>query len=235
MKPILVVSATRHKRAMTKIYQSVGQLSGKSKTSELKLDIVENNTTGLPKLYNSYLNSNTLKKHDIVLFVHDDVYIDDLKLKGKLYNNLSQMYDIVGVAGCIKPTIRKPVLWHLLSSPEDRRGFVHHEKQIAQEQYATYVTPFGYTPSRVALIDGLFMAVNLKKVLHAGWSFNDQFDFHHYDIAACMDANKLKLKIGVAPIHVIHSSPGLTDMNDIAWNKSQDKFIQLYTNNVNIN
>ena len=145
------------------------------------------------------------------------------------------MYDIVGVAGCIKPTIRKPVLWHLLSSPEDRRGFVHHEKQVAQEQYATFVTSFGYTPSRVALIDGLFMAVNLKKVLHAGWSFNEQFDFHHYDIAACVDANRLKLKVGVSPIHVIHSSHGLTDINDIAWSKSQDKFIKLYTNNVNVN
>lgn len=229
MKPILVVSATRHKKDTTKIYQSLGYMSATNKNAELKLEITENNTEGLPTVYNRYLTKSVLKKHDIVLFVHDDVYVDDLRLKGKLYNNLNEMYDIVGLAGCIKPVIKKPVLWHVMSHRDNLRGFVHHEQKIADDQIATRVTSFGYTPCRVAIVDGLFMAVNLKRVLQTDWKFNEEFNFHHYDIAACLDANKYKLKIGVAPIHVIHSSPGLLDIRDVSWSQSQDKFIQLYT------
>lgn len=229
MKPILVVSATRNKKLDTKIYQSVAGISANHSAAELRLNIVENNKQGLPAVYNRFLDKKYLKKHDIVLFVHDDVFIDDLKLKGKLYNNLTQMYDIVGLAGCIKPVIKKPALWHVMSQRENLRGFVHHEKQITQDQIATQVTSFGYTPCRVTIIDGLFMAVNLKQVISSGWKFNEQFDFHHYDIAACLDANKLKLKVGVAPIHVIHESPGLMNMNDIKWLQSQDKLLDLYT------
>tara|TARA_B100001093_G_scaffold519630_1_gene609555 strand:+ start:322 stop:1011 length:690 start_codon:yes stop_codon:yes gene_type:complete len=229
MKPILVVSATRNKKFDTKIYQSVGGISANHSAAELKLNIVENNKEGLPTVYNRFLDKKYLKKHDIILFVHDDVFIDDLKLKGKLYNNLNQMYDIVGLAGCVKPVIKKPVLWHVMSHRDNLRGFVHHEMQITEDQIATRVTSFGYTPCRVVIIDGLFMAVNLKRVISSGWKFNEQFDFHHYDIAACLDANKLKLKVGVAPIHVIHGSPGLMDMNDTKWLQSQDKFLDLYT------
>lgn len=229
MKPILVVSATRNKKFDTKIYQSVGGISANHSAAELKLNIVENNREGLPTVYNRFLDKKYLKKHDIILFVHDDVFIDDLKLKGKLYNNLNQMYDMVGLAGCIRPVIKKPVLWHVMTQRENLRGFVHHEKQITQDQIATQVTSFGYTPCRVAIIDGLFMAVNLKRVISSGWKFNEQFDFHHYDIAACLDANKLKLKVGVAPIHVIHGSRGLMNINDTKWLQSQDKFLDLYT------
>lgn len=229
MKPILVVSATRHKRAHTKIYQSLHALSGNSKNAELKLDIIENNTQGLPAIYNKYLNRKTLSKHDIILFVHDDVYIDDLKLRGKLYNNLREMYDIVGVVGCVNPVVSPPVLWHLMSDPDDRRGVVYHEKQIDEDQISIYASPFGYTPSRVAIVDGLFMAVNLKKVLSAQWKFDEQFNFHHYDIAGCLSANKKRLKIGVAPIHVIHSSKGITSVDDVDWAESQQKFLNIYS------
>ena len=229
MKPILIISATRHKKSHTKIYQSLNMLSSDNKNAELKLEIIENNTHGLPTVYNKYINRKTLNKHDIVLFVHDDVYIDDLKLKGKLYNNLREMYDIVGVAGCIKPIIKAPVLWHLMSHPDDQRGVVFHEKQIAEDQIATYASSFGHTPSRVAIIDGMFMAINLKRVLSTQWRFDEQFDFNHYDIAGCLTANKEKLKIGVAPIHTIHSSKGLTSIDDVSWVESQQKFLDTYT------
>lgn len=202
--------------------------------SEIRLDVIEQNAQGLPRVYNSYLTQHTLKKHDIVLFVHDDVYIDDLKLKGKLYSN-TQAFDIVGLAGCIKPTIKPPVLWHLMAERKNLRGSVAHPVKIADEQYAVMTTTFGYTPSRVAIIDGLFMAVNLKSVLQTGWKFNENFDFHHYDIASCLDANKLKLKIGVAPIHVIHDSPGLMSTDDLSWSRSQNKFLEIYGTKNNIN
>lgn len=223
MKPILIVSCTRGTKTATKIHNSMNMLS----KSEVKLEIIEQNTRGLPEVYNEYISEKIAKKHDIVLFVHDDVYIDDLKLRGKLYNNINA-FDIVGLAGCVKPKIKQPVLWHLMAERNNLRGCVAHPINISDSEYAVVNTTFGYTPSRVAIIDGLFMAINLKTVLKSGWRFNENFHFHHYDIASCLDANKLKLKIGVAPIHVIHDSPGLLNTNDLSWSRSQQTFLKLY-------
>lgn len=225
MKPILVVSCTKHKKATTRLYKSLSFLAN---PKELKLVIVENNTDGLPSVYNKYINQKTLKKHDIVLFVHDDVYIDDLKLRGKLYANLNSNYDIVGLAGCVKPRIKKPVLWHQMADRQHHRGYVMHDVRVGDDEYAVHCSSFGHTPSRVAIIDGLFIAINLKQILKSEWKFNEAYEFHHYDIASCIDANRKQLRIGVAPINVIHSSTGLQSLDDISWNKSQDMFIKQY-------
>jgi hypothetical protein len=90
------------------------------------------------------------------------------------------------------------------------------------------MTAFGPTPSRVALIDGLFMAIHLPSILDKGWRFNENYTFHHYDLASCIDANRKGLKIGVYPIHVIHQSPGLLSMEDKLWKDSNQKFLQEY-------
>ena len=78
------------------------------------------------------------------------------------------------------------------------------------------------------MIDGLFMAVNVKTALKTGWQFNDNFSFHHYDLASCIDANKLSLRIGVIPINVIHVSKGLSNVNDPMFQRSQDVFMKMY-------
>lgn len=223
MKKILVVSCTqrsRQEQKQLKIYESAKLLKG-----EVKLKIHYNNTRSLSSVYNEYINSRTLRDHDIALFVHDDVYIDDLKLRGKLYSAAS-MFDIIGLAGCDKPVVKKPVLWHLMSDRSNWRGFVAHPVQSNDDMLS--VTSFGPTPSRVCIIDGLFMAVNLRSVIDADWKFNENFSFHHYDISSCLDANKKRLKIGVTPIHVIHDSPGLLSTEDPLWRASEEKFLELY-------
>lgn len=223
MKPILIVSCTRGHKRDTKIFKSMNILQ----PGDVKLYIHENNKAGLPEVYNTHLTKKTLKKHDIVLFVHDDVYVDDLKIRGKLYNNI-QAFDIVGLAGCVKPKISRPVLWHLMTSRDNLRGSVCHPHKVSDDEYAVMNTSFGYTPSRVTIMDGLFMAVNLKAVLAAEWKFNENFKHHHYDIASCLDANKKSLRLGVAPIHTIHDSQGLKSINDTNWAKSQDQFMDIY-------
>ena len=75
---------------------------------EIDLRIHFENNKGLPEVYNQYINSKTAKKYDIVIFLHDDVYVDDLKVRGKLYQAIQQ-YDIVGLAGCLSPTIKSPM------------------------------------------------------------------------------------------------------------------------------
>jgi hypothetical protein len=91
------------------------------------------------------------------------------------------------------------------------------------------VTNFGPTPARVAILDGLFLSVKTKSVKETGWKFNENYKFHHYDIASCIDANKKKLKLGVAPIWVMHNSPGLLSFEDKNFNASQEKFLKEYS------
>lgn len=225
MKKILVVSCSavdKSRGPNLMIKKSLDLLR-----HEVDLKIHYENTTGLPEIYNQYINVKTLKKHDIVLFVHDDVYIDDLKLRGKLYNAIKD-YDIIGLAGCLSPVIKTPALWHLMADRKNLRGFVAH---VNKEDISTiHMTSFGITPSRVALVDGLFMAVNLKKALAADWKFDEDFKFHHYDISSCLSANQKKLKIGVIPVSVIHASPGLQSISDPDFTESQKIFLKKYHN-----
>lgn len=223
MKKILVVSCTaRRERDKNdlKISQSL-----KFMQDEVKVKIHFENKDSLSKIYNQYITTKVSQKHDIVLFVHDDVYIDDYKLRGKLYACL-QEYDIIGLAGCLDPKIKSPALWHLMSDRENWRGYVAHE--VPQVPGTVYMTSFGVTPSRVAIADGLFLAVNVKKALQHEWKFNEDYRFHHYDIASCIDANKKKLKIGVTNINVIHDSGGLSNSNDPEFIESEKKFLQSY-------
>ena len=223
MKKILVVSCTQRsqeEKQDLKIFDSLRLLK-----NEIKVKIHFNNKEPLPVIYNQYLTKNTLKNHDIVVFAHDDLYVDDLKIKGKL-DLASNGLDIIGLAGCLNPKIKKPALWHLMSDQKDWRGYVAH---TTVKEGVINMASFGPTPSRTAVVDGLFIGVNLKSVLAANWKFNENFSFHHYDVASCIDANKLKLKVGVIPINVVHDSAGLKDYNEKSYQESEKKFLQLYS------
>ena len=223
MKKILVVTCTRRtreERDRILIHQSLSGLN-----CDITLKIHYENEDPLPVIYNQYINKKYKKKHDIVLFVHDDVYIDDLKLRGKLYGGMKQ-FDIIGLAGCLSPRIKAPALWHQMSEKSNWRGIVNHP--YMDDVNVIQSTSFGPTPSRVAILDGLFIAVSLDKALKSGWKFNENFKFHHYDISSSLDANAKSLKLGVIPINVIHASKGLSNYHDISYQESQTKFLELY-------
>ena len=179
------------------------------------------NNKGLTKLYNRFISESF--KHKKVIFVHDDVLIEDLFLEEKL-NIAFQKYDIVGLAGSKKCDLKKTPAWHLMSDKEDFCGEVAHS-----HEGKVWTTVFGPTESRVLIMDGLFIAVNVERLLETKTTFDENFDFHHYDISFCLNANKNKLKMGVTPIKVVHFGLG-DSMTTIEWRKSADKFIKLYRN-----
>lgn len=233
IKPILIVSCTKGKKESTILYNSLNRFNKNTKPAngfilKYKLDIIENNTTSLSEIYNKYLSEQNRSKHDIILFIHDDVYIDDLEIFTKLYTYIFEYkYDIVGVAGGTDIHIKKPALWHLMS--KNRYGYISHPTgDSISEPNLRSVTSFGPTPKRCLIIDGVFIGVNLDRALKTGWKFNTSFKFHHYDISSCLDANKLKMKIGVAPINILHSSPGLKDYWDKSYQESEIKFLNQY-------
>jgi hypothetical protein len=190
-----------------------------------ELDIVWENFEGLPEIYNRKLFQYAGSPVEYLIFLHDDVYIDDMKLPDKLFTAHERLgYDVVGVAGAVKVNVAYPSLWHLMSEAPSRRGFVHHFTQDGK----VHCTSFGPTPDRVAVVDGLFIAVHLPSVQSKGWKFNEEFMFHHYDLACSLDAVALGLNVGVYPIHLIHESPGLNSLSDQSWVESDKRFLAKY-------
>ena len=190
------------------------------------LDITWENSDGMPTVYNRKIQQYKDTGVEFLVCVHDDVYIDDLKLYEKLkMANTKLGYNIIGLAGGLNPRLTNPALWHIMTDKHQQRGEVAHP---AGDSNQTMTTAFGPTPSRVAVIDGLFMAIHLPSVTKTDWKFNENYMFHHYDIASSIDANRKNLRIGVYPIHVIHSSPGLLSLHDKMWSDSNEKFLKEY-------
>tara|TARA_B110000495_G_scaffold73649_1_gene63024 strand:+ start:2161 stop:2862 length:702 start_codon:yes stop_codon:yes gene_type:complete len=225
LKPLLIVSATQQDSSKdTRIFSCQSALS-----SQAKFKVVTKNKKGLSQVYNECITKKNEDKHDIVVFCHDDLYIDDSKIRGKLYKSMFvDGYDIVGLAGASTCKIDhdEASLWHHMSDRSSWTGTVFHPygKDTTQIMSTTY----GPTPQRCLLLDGVFLAINIKKIRLAKWKFNTDFMFHHYDLAGCIDANSKKLKLGTCMIHAVHDSPGLTSTDDPEWQISHKKFLAQY-------
>lgn len=184
-----------------------------------KSKIFYENKKGLPELYNIFITENNKEKR--IIFVHDDVLIEDLFIEEKL-DVAFEKFDIVGLAGSKKCDLSKPPAWHLMSNTIDHVGEVAHSKDKR-----SWTTCFGPTNSRALVLDGLFLAVNVKRLLETNTKFDERFNFHHYDITFCLNANKNKLKLGVAPIKVTHFGLG-DSMNSPEWHHSASLFNHFY-------
>ena len=224
---VVIVSCTRKLPEEAKTLPLYRSWADGLNTPNYKLDITWENTEGMPVVYNRKIQEYKNTDVEFLICTHDDVYIDDLKLYEKLRLAKEKLgYDIVGLAGGLNPRLINPALWHVMTDRNQQRGEVAHP---AGNNNQTMTTAFGPTPSRVAIADGLFLAIHLPSIVKTNWKFNENYTFHHYDISSCIDANRAKLRIGVYPIHVIHSSPGLLSIHDDAWSKSNEKFLKEYT------
>lgn len=183
----------------------------------IEVDIVYNNTTGLSEVYNGMMKK--WKGYKIV-FCHDDVEIHDRFISQKL-DIAFTMYDIVGLAGSKEVLVKNPPMWHLMARKDKLTGFVSH--YFGNNEWVS--SYYGRTPARTVLLDGLFLAVDSDKMIDNGVWFDDDFDFHFYDLAFCLRAFEKKMKLGTYPIFVVHHGLGEPDDNfyDLA-----DKFVKKY-------
>ncbi len=57
------------------------------------------------------------------------------------------------------------------------------------------------------MLDGLFLAVSMQTLISAkDLRFDEQFDFHFYDLDFCRSAGKKEVSMGTWPISVTHAS-----------------------------
>ena len=230
MKQVLLVTATKAKtleefqqRPLAKSLQILSDTRYPNDTL-FDFEIVKDNSTGLPEVYNRYLIEKN--KDKIVLFVHDDLEIHDLNLVEKLNEST---WDITGLAGTAQFQIQDKNLWHVCAPREAHSGSVTHPlaiqngNQIQVDPSRRLSTLFGPAPQRCLVLDGLFIAVDVEKVLEVNWQFDERHKFHHYDISSCLLANEKKLKMGTYPIFVVHHGLGNSFMTP-EWEESNNIF-----------
>jgi hypothetical protein len=220
MKNIKFVVATKENKQNLLKTKPFGLFLEKTSLSHQAI-IIENNKEGLPKLYNNFLTEEY--KNDYIIFIHDDVLIDDLFSLEKIQMAFEK-YDIIGLAGAKTCDLGSDVCaWHLMSKPNSYVGEVSHYSKDKK----VWTTVFGPTDDRSLLLDGLFIGVNVEKAIEKQLKWDENFKFHHYDISFCLRANNLKIKAGVFPLRVVHYGLGDSMLtND--WKESNQVFKKLY-------
>ena len=218
MKKVIAVVCTLSKTVddfkKMPVYDSLEKLHKLYSDSEFDVRIIKNNKKGLSEVYNSFISEEY--KNNILLFIHDDLEINDLFLVEKLNHS---PYIVTGLAGSKTCDLSKErIAWHLCSSREDMVGEVSHKKDDN-----IWTTVFGPTKSRALIIDGLFISVDVEEILKTKARFNENFKFHHYDMAFCLNCNKHKARVGVLPISVVHHGLG-DSMNSLEWEYSNTLF-----------
>lgn len=180
--------------------------------------VFKDNKRGLSVCYNEILRD-PKNANKTVLFVHDDVILDDLFLYEKLTES---PYSITGLAGAKSFNKQADKLaWHLCAERSNYVGEVAH----INGEGNIWTTVFGPSKSRALVMDGLFISCKIKEL--NGLEFDENFNFHFYDIAFCLRANDKKIKCGVLPIHVIHYGLG-DSMLTPEWEVANQKFKQTY-------
>lgn len=217
------------------VYASAGDVATNSMiqlSMPDKVNVVSflNNKKGLSSVYNQaivQIDKQILEQDDaIIIFVHDDVSIQDSMFCNKLARAL-QSYDIIGLAG---GSLKKNwghddyPLWHLMT--DRHSGIVAHP---TESDGALTSVCFGPTPRDVDVVDGLFIATKLSVLRTHNLTWDERFNFHFYDLAFCMRANSKGCNIGTWPIWVVHQGLGDSFQSD-EWRNNRDKFIKAYYN-----
>jgi len=218
----LFVSASADSKKDTLIYKCHQINQSFNKIDQI---IIDHNNIGLPKVYNNILKEYK-NKYDFIHFVHDDVFIyDDMDSLENIITSYN--YDIIGVAGSGRIAIKHPALWHIMGKDRMYGAVEHRNNQIQNDfQPKQYTVVYGPTSGEVIILDGVYICVRTKNINE--WKFNENFNFHHYDIASCIDAFKIGLKLGVLPIHIRHEPIIYDPTKNENWIQSNKKFLELY-------
>lgn len=176
----------------------------------IKLSLTAQNTCGLPSVYNQAIDR--ADEDDICVFLHDDLWLDDIFFSGHIQTALNH-FDVIGLAGNRRLLTGAPA-WHLNESGDwDREtlsGVVCHGP-------VPFGAPsvYGPTPAAVQLLDGVLLAARRKTLTASGIRFDERFSFHFYDLDFSRQAISAGLTLGTWPIAVTHVSGG--NFGSPAW------------------
>ncbi|MCP1659281.1 glycosyltransferase [Neisseria perflava] len=198
--------------------------AGKDWKNNTSIYVRFENRQGLPEVYNRRINDPNSGEY--LVFVHDDVWLNDYFTPQRL-REAFQQFDVVGVVGNRYCTPTQPSWCH---TGFDERGKLvrdvrsHFSGAIAQGEDALGVLQsWGVSPQPVAVLDGVFIAVNKRRLLESDVQFDTRFDFHFYDMDFCRSAIAAGLNIGTWPIVMTHQSGGAFKRQ---WRKAYQVYLE---------
>jgi GT2 family glycosyltransferase len=183
------------------------------------------NRLGLPEIYNAAIDKRS--DNDILVFVHDDIWIEDFFFADRLIAGLER-YDVIGIAGNRRrlpgqpawPFVDRQFTW---DDKANLSGAVAH----GREPFGS-VTHYGPAPADCELLDGVLLAAKKSVLLSSQTRFDTRFDFHFYDLDFCRTARQNGLRLGTWPISIGHQSggsfgsPPWADKHRVYFEKWQD-------------
>ncbi|WP_374317900.1 glycosyltransferase [Aquabacterium sp.] len=202
--------------------RSLGPLLSSNK--KIRADIAFENTEALPTIYNNAIHN--ASKNEILIFLHDDVWLIDSKLTTKVTQGLNH-FDIIGIAGNTRRMPYQPA-W-IFSHIENNQCIRDTENWSGAIRHGTlddnYLDDFGPTPSFCELLDGVFLATRKNTLTKQAIHFDPQFSFDFYDMDFCRLARSKQLSLGTWPIDIIHQSHGLFG-GDGRWSKMYGLYLE---------
>ncbi len=226
--PLIFVSATRDSRAQFESTSPLARCLAQIGTlTSLRLRLFENNRQALGHCYNQALDEAPDEAY--LVFVHDDVHIDDWMAGARVIEAL-QRFDIIGVAGNIRRQAGQ-VTWYLQPGREGQAGPFDHPHLRGAIRHATAgraeLSAYGPAPAAVELIDGVFMAARVDRLRQHGVRFDPALGFHFYDLDFCRAARRAGLSVGVWPIAITHASGGAS-IHSAQWQQSCALYLAKY-------
>lgn len=228
---MLLVSATRHTQVeFERSAWLAASLRRAATVCPLHLRLFAQNTRGLPDCYNEAIDA--AEADEVLVFVHDDVYLDDWMLGLRLQEALAQ-FDVVGVAGNTRRQPRQ-LTWNWLppvARPDgvQELGAWDHGHLSGAVAHGvpgrSRVSVFGPTPKPAALLDGVLLAARAGRLREAGVRFDPRFDFHFYDLDFCRTAEAAGLRLGTWPLAITHASAGQS-VHSSSWQAGAQRYVQ---------
>jgi len=224
--PIEVVSATRMSEQEFWERSALGiSLRRLAVNDRISFHVAFANRRGLSTIYNERIRAENGNQR--VVFVHDDVWIDDYFFVDRIVAALKD-FDVIGVAGNKRRIDRQPA-WAFVNDSftwDDRNnlsGAVAH----GPNPFGA-VTVFGPTPAECELLDGVLIAANRASLIRSNVFFDERFDFHFYDMDFCRSARTAGLRLGTWPICITHQSGG--GFGSSAWRTRYADYLAKWDN-----
>ena len=219
---IEIVTATRSDAATFKSDAMLGKSRQRLRYNPaIGWRVAVSNSAGLPRVYNAAIND--INDHDIVVFIHDDVWIDDYFFGQRIVEGL-KYFDVIGVAGN-RRRVPGQRSWFSATPSDFSFDTGNLSGILAQVIDGTpQVTTFGAVPAPCELLDGVFLAARKSKLREAGVGFDERFDFHFYDMDFCRSARTAGLSLGTWPIAISHHSASV--FGGPAWEQQKALYFE---------
>ena len=223
---VYIVSATRRSPGEFQSSTALGKsLLRVAHDGRMQVRVATSNTRGLPVVYNELLDQ--LPDDCVVVFMHDDVWIDDYFMIQRVFDGLEK-YDVIGLAGNRRRIPGQPA-WHFANmqfewdQPQHLSGSIAHGDDPGGE-----VQFYGKVPAACELLDGVFLAANKKTLTKKNVRFDPLFDFHFYDLDFCRTARQKGLRLGTWPICVTHKGKSIFGTSE--WRRNHAAYVAKWGN-----